>query len=229
MPDKTNIIIAIDGHSGCGKSTLAKAIAKKLHILYVDSGAMYRAITWYCLENHIGPDEIHKIISLLDQFKIDITSSDPQIILMNGKDVSETIRKKEIADLVSQVSTISEVRAHLVKLQREIAKETSVIMDGRDIGTVVFPHAQVKIFVTASLEIRSLRRYKESRSRGEKSSLKEITANLIMRDHIDSTRSDSPLRKAEDAIELNNSFLSREEQLEKTLEIIYIKTGLKSQ
>ncbi len=213
-----NLVIAVDGFSSTGKSTFAKAIAEKLGILYVDSGAMYRAVTLWALENEAVneglPDE-SEIISNLDSLEINFRKKNVNNQLyLNGEDREEDIRSMEVSALVSPVSKIPEVREKLVELQRKMSENRSVIMDGRDIGTVVFPRADIKIFMTADPEIRALRRYKELKEKGKEADLQEVIRNINERDHIDQTREVSPLRKADDAVTLDNSHMTPEEQME---------------
>ena len=219
--------IAIDGHSSTGKSTLAKEIAKHLQILYIDSGAMYRAITWYAIQQGIIKKDIldrEKLIASLPQIEVtfQLTDTYPAIVL-NGVNVEANIRTMEVANQVSKVAAIPEVRFKLVELQRKISENQSVVMDGRDIGTVVFPKAKVKIFMTASAEIRAKRRFEELQSKGQEVSLQEVYANVVQRDEQDSNRKDSPLLQAEDAILLDNSLLSKEEQFQKVMAILASK------
>jgi CMP/dCMP kinase len=219
--------IAIDGHSSTGKSTLAKEIAKHLQILYIDSGAMYRAITWYAIQQGIIKEDIldrEKLIASLPQIEVtfQLTATYP-VIVLNGVNVEANIRTMEVANQVSKVAAIPEVRFKLVELQRKISENQSVVMDGRDIGTVVFPKAKVKIFMTASAEIRAKRRFEELQSKGQEVSLQEVYANVVQRDEQDSNRKDSPLLQAEDAILLDNSFLSKEEQFQKVMAILASK------
>lgn len=215
------LVIAIDGFSSCGKSTLARDIAGKLDILYVDSGAMYRAVTLYFLDHNIhynDPPQLLKCLPKIDiQFKMD---NSQYHTYLNGKRVDERIRSQEVSDIVSDVAALSPVRRKLVQLQREMSTGNSLVMDGRDIGTVVFPRATVKLFLTADINVRTLRRLNELRKKGVKTNKKEVFQNIQKRDNIDSTREDSPLRKADDAILIDNSNMSRKEQLQIALEII---------
>jgi len=208
------INIAIDGFSSCGKSTVAQALARDLKLSYVDSGAMYRAVTLYAI--HIGLNEINfgDIVDHLNEIDIKCKWT-PQgnKIYLNNIDITDQIRTPAVQNLVSQISTLSAVRAFLVKEQKEMAIEGGVIMDGRDIGTKVLPEAELKIFMTADPEIRAERRMNELRANGIQITKEEVLANLQMRDHIDSTRSDSPLKKAEDARVLDNSHLTMDQQL----------------
>lgn len=205
------INIAIDGYSSCGKSTLAKALAKDIGYVYVDSGAMYRCVTLYFLEQHIDLQNSAEIERALKEIEIDF---EEQNVYLNGKDVSERIRSMEISNAVSRVSAIKAVRKAMVYLQQNIGKKQNLVMDGRDIGTTVFPDAQLKIFMTAHPMIRAQRRYKELLEKGQEVPLDDVMANLNMRDYEDTHREESPLVQAEDAIVLDNSFLTPTEQLE---------------
>ncbi len=219
------IIIAIDGHSSCGKSTLAKQIAQALGYVYVDTGAMYRAVTLFAIRNNLiknGTPDKEALISSLNDIKLSFELNDDNLpeIVLNGENVEKQIRSMEVSGLVSPVSVISEVRRYLVQQQREIAKNKGVVMDGRDIGTVVFPNAELKIFLTASPEVRAERRYKELIEKGTPASYEDVLANLQERDYIDSNRSDSPLKQADDAVLLDNSNLTREEQFNETMQLV---------
>jgi len=214
------IVIAIDGHSSCGKSTIAKAVAARFGYIFIDSGAMYRAVTLYALRNNLvtnGDVKKQELISALQQIKIEFrynSSFQKSDTYLNGENVEEEIRQLPVSQNVSPVATIAEVRASMVLLQKEMGKNKGIVMDGRDIGTVVFPDAELKLFVTASAEIRAKRRFDELTAKGETVSYAEILQNVQERDHIDSTREASPLRKADDALVLDNSNMTREEQLE---------------
>jgi len=218
QPDK-KLIIAIDGHSSCGKSTVAKDLAKKINYTYIDSGAMYRVVTLFALRNSLIADdkvEENKLANLLDQIFISFRYNEKKQrheTFMNEELVEDEIRTLHVSDKVSFIAKIRFVREKMVTLQRELSKAGGVIMDGRDIGTVVFPNADLKIFMTAEVEVRAIRRYKELKEKGEKISLNEIRENVKKRDFIDENREESPLRKADDAIILDNSQLSQEEQL----------------
>ena len=213
------LIIAIDGPAGSGKSTSAKLIAKKLGYVYIDTGAMYRAITYLALENEAINDE-SQIIELARKCKIDLNYRDGEVIVrLNDVNVSKEIRTAEVNSHVSDVSKISDVRKVLVEKQREMAaKGNGVVMEGRDIGTVVFPNADVKIFLTASLDIRANRRTKEYNANGSKVLMDDIRSNLSNRDKIDSSRDDSPLAKASDAIEVDTTNVTIDEQVNLILE-----------
>lgn len=204
------IIVAIDGYSSCGKSTLAKDLAKELNIKYIDTGAMYRAVALYAMENKINKKEL---IETLKNLKIDFHKKEGmQVVYLNGVEVEDKIRSLEVANNVSDIAQIKEVRAYLVDLQRELAKDNSVVMDGRDIGTVVFPNANLKIFMTASSKVRAERRYQELKVKQPNISIEEVVENITKRDFIDENREESPLKKADDAFVLDNSELSREQQ-----------------
>ncbi|MDP3470170.1 MAG: (d)CMP kinase [Daejeonella sp.] len=216
-----NIVIAIDGYSSCGKSTIAKALAKKLHFIYIDTGAMYRAVTLYFLRNKIDLNNPVAVNTALDNININLDNHNEQtLVLLNEEDVSEEIRQMPVSEKVSQVSAIKAVRTEMVKQQQRMGKSKNIIMDGRDIGTVVFPDATLKFFMTADPHIRAERRYKELINKGEKVSLEEIYENLALRDHQDTTREESPLSKAKDAIVLDNSTINQEMQLEFALTYI---------
>lgn len=212
------ITIAIDGFSSCGKSTMAKDLAHEIGYIYIDSGAMYRAVTLYCIENGLFEGKSidlevlgRRINDINISFELDAETGRPRTRL-NGKDVEDRIRTMEVSSRVSIIAAIGFVREALVVQQQAMGKEKGIVMDGRDIGTTVFPDAELKIFVTASAEIRAERRYKELQEKGEKADFAEILANVKERDRIDQTRTVSPLRQAEDAILLDNSNLSLSEQ-----------------
>lgn len=217
------IIIAIDGHSSTGKSTMAKQLAKALGYIYVDTGAMYRAVTLFALQKgYIGSniDALDLLIPELPlirlEFKYNATLGFSEMYL-NEVNVENKIRTLEVSSFVSQVSVIKEVRHKLVILQQEMGKQKGLVMDGRDIGTVVFPNAELKIFMTANSEIRATRRYKELLERDADISFEEVLENVRQRDYLDSTREFSPLRKAEDSVVLDNSAMNPEEQFQKAL------------
>ena len=212
------IIIAVDGFSSCGKSTMAKALARNIGYIYIDSGAMYRAVTLYCLDHGlIDGDTVDAdtLRSLMDDIQIEFRP-DPETgmtpTFLNGIDVEREIRSMRVSDKVSPVSAIPFVRMAMVAAQQKMGERKGIVMDGRDIGTTVFPHAELKIFVTASAETRAQRRVDELRAKGVDVDFDEVVANINKRDHIDQTRKESPLRKADDAIELDNSHMTIAEQ-----------------
>ncbi len=214
------IIIAIDGYSSCGKSTLAKALAKKLHYVYGDSGAMYRAVTLYFLENGVDWNDPTAVETALAHIEIHFERVDGQNhTFLNGRDVERDIREMRVSEAVSPVSTISAVRRAMVRQQQAMGRRRGIVMDGRDIGTVVFADAELKIFLTADPDVRTSRRHLELAAKGIDAEWDDIRHNLLERDRIDSTRADSPLTRAEDAIILDNTLLSEEQQLEKTLQM----------
>lgn len=229
MPQKINI--AVDGFSSCGKSTLTKALAKKLNYHYLDTGAMYRSITLFFLENNVDFDNPTAVEDALDKITIhfEIQPNGKSHVFLNNEDVEREIRTMRVSKQVSEVATISSVRSFLVKQQRVIAENKGVIMDGRDIGTVVLPNAELKIFMTADKEIRVKRRYEELLQKGMSVTMGEVKANLEHRDFIDSHRADSPLSKAKDAILLDNSHMTQEEQLEYVLGLVKGKLKVESE
>jgi cytidylate kinase len=211
------IIIAIDGHSSCGKGTLARQLALALGYKFIDSGAMYRAITLHLLNTGINPDDEQAVASVLPDITIDFSANietGRSDIWLNHKNVEKQIRTLKVADSVSQVARISAVRRYLVALQQKMGEEKGVVMDGRDIGTVVFPSAELKIFMTASPEVRAMRRFKELSDSGVVTSYDDVFANLKQRDLIDSNRKDSPLTMTGDYKLLDNSAISKQEQFE---------------
>jgi len=215
----SNIIVAIDGYSSCGKSTLAKALAKKLHFIYVDSGAMYRAVALYFLRNNIDLHSHEQIAEALKNIHLNFNSRDYQThITLNDEEVSDEIRLMPVSDLVSPVSAIREVRVEMVKQQQRMGQSKNIVMDGRDIGTVVFPHAQLKLFMTADPKVRAERRYKELLPKNPNITLEEVFENLAHRDYQDTTREESPLTRADDAIILDNTDLTPDEQLQFALD-----------
>jgi len=216
-----NIVIAIDGYSSCGKSTIAKALAKKLHFIYIDSGAMYRAVTLYFIRHQIDLNDPLLVEKALNSIHINFEYHNEQtFVFLNDEDISEEIRQMPVSERVSQVSAIKSVRTEMVRQQQRMGKSKNIIMDGRDIGTVVFPDATLKFFMTADPAIRAKRRYKELIAKGEKVSREEIYENLALRDHQDTTREESPLIQAADAIVLDNSTIDQETQLEFALSYI---------
>lgn len=210
----TKIIVAIDGYSSCGKSTIAKALAKYAGYTYVDTGAMYRATALFAQRMDLGED-LTRIIPLLNQIHVSfVQTSAGQHVTLNGEDVESQIRTLEIGNMASQISTIKEVRAFLVAQQQMMGKEKGIVMDGRDIGTVVFPAAELKLFLTASPEVRAERRYEELKAKGESPIYEEVLADVNDRDYRDTHRAESPLRQAEDAVVVDNSNMTREEQMQ---------------
>ncbi len=212
--------IAIDGYSACGKSSFAKRISREYRMLYIDSGAMYRAVTLYALrKGFISGEEIDRktLIKYLDFAEVTFEGKDDKgfpLVYLNGRDVEQEIRSMEVSARVSDISKIREVRERMVELQRELGRNRDVVMDGRDIGTVVFPDAEIKIFMTAEMEVRAERRYKELLEKGMDADMKAILKNLRERDFKDETRKESPLKRAQDAYILDNSYLTMEEQME---------------
>lgn len=216
------IIIAIDGLSGCGKSTTAKSVAKVLKYAYIDSGAMYRAVTLYFLNTHTNLNNIQEINQSLDRINIEfhLNGNDgSQRILLNGVDVENEIRGMPVTERVSEVSKIREVRQAMVSKQRKLGAQKGVVMDGRDIGSVVFPHAELKVFMSANLDVRAMRRLNELANKGYQADLDQIRENLAKRDYLDSTRVESPLVKAKDAVEIDTSDLLFEDQVARILEL----------
>ncbi|WP_125708622.1 (d)CMP kinase [Companilactobacillus zhongbaensis] len=213
--------IAIDGPASAGKSTIAKLIAKRLNFVYCDTGAMYRTVTLLAKDNQIDYGDMSSIVQLMDEHSIKFINKDEgQDVLLDDQNVSDEIRSEEITNNVSQVSAIKEVREKLVDMQRQLASDTDIVMDGRDIGTTVLPNADVKIFLIASVEVRAQRRYKENIERGINTSLKTLEDEIAARDYKDSHREISPLRKADDAIEVDTSNMTIEEVVAKVLEIV---------
>lgn len=221
-----NITIAVDGFSSTGKSTIAKQLAKKLGYVYVDSGAMYRAVTFFAMQNGFIDENDFNVTDFINQlpnihisFKFNNDLGFAEVYL-NDVNVEREIRTLKVSSFVSQVSAIPEVRYQLVKQQKQIGKDKGVVMDGRDIGTVVFPEAELKIFMNSSAETRAKRRYYELIEKGDDVSYEDVLRNVQERDYIDSNRKDSPLIKADDAIEIDNSNLTRDEQFEKALQLV---------
>ena len=208
------IIITIDGHSACGKSTLARQLAEKLHYGYIDTGAMYRAVTYYFLENRVNVQKTREVDIALNKIDIHFKNTvGGNRTFLNGVDVEDAIRKMFVSKSVSHVAAMSKVRKKVVKQQQEMGKLKGIVMEGRDIGTVVFPKAELKMFLTASEEIRTQRRFNEIKAKGQKVSANSIKKNLNERDHLDSTRKDSPLKQAKEAILIDNTNLTQREQL----------------
>lgn len=223
---KKRLTIAIDGYSACGKSTLAKDLAKSLDYIFIDSGAMYRGVTLYALKNGLIENDLvltERLIDSLGQVNLKFKKNkitEKNHLFLNGTDVEDEIRLPEIAALVSKVATIKEVREKLVSEQREMGKNDGVVMDGRDIGSVVFPNAELKLFVTAEPQIRAHRRLKEMLEKGIETTLDEVLSNLLERDETDRTRKESPLVQTKDAILIDTSHFTRDEQLEYVLNLI---------
>jgi CMP/dCMP kinase len=218
------MIIAIDGYSSCGKSTLAKQLAKALGYVFVDTGAMYRAVTLFFLQNKVDIKNPSEVINALDKIHIHFENlKGENTTFLNCINVETKIRSIEVSGFVSEVAALSPVRTKMVDLQRNMSGNHGLVMDGRDIGTVVFPQADIKFFITADPGVRAERRYKELTAKGQISTKEEILKNLQHRDHIDTTRDDSPLRQADDAILIDNSLLSIDQQFELALHMIKTK------
>ncbi len=219
------INIAIDGFSSCGKSTMAKDIAKKLKYLYLDTGAMYRTVTLYAIKNNIISTKHFnkkKLIEELNNINISFEYNNNELksdVYLNGKNIENEIRSLEVSNLVSEISQLPEVRQKMVKQQQQIAKDKGVVMDGRDIGTVVLPYAELKIFMIADAKIRAERRYKELTAKGDKVSLNDIIENINKRDYLDQNRKESPLKQAEDAVVLDNTHVTQHEQFQVVLDL----------
>ncbi len=216
--DLKKIIIAIDGHSSTGKSTIAKQLAKELEYIYVDTGAMYRAVTYYAMNNGFISEEHFDregFIAQLNEIQLSFVFNEDKgygEIYLNGKNIEEAIRTLRVSNFVSAVAAVPEVRKMQVKQQLELGKNKGIVMDGRDIGTVVFPEAELKIFMTASADTRAKRRYDELKAKGEKAQFAEVLKNIQERDYVDSNREDSPLKQAEDAVLIDNSNMDEKEQ-----------------
>jgi cytidylate kinase len=226
------IIIAIDGYSSCGKSTLAKQLAQKLNYIYIDTGAMYRAVALYALRNHILTQsnfDIQKLINSLPEIKVSFSynpNTNQSETYLGNENIEKEIRGIEVSNHVSKIAQIKEVRSKLVEIQREIGKQKGLVMDGRDIGTVVFPNAELKIFMTAHHKIRAKRRFEELQAKGDNVTLEDIEKNIISRDNDDTSRTENPLIQAEDAIIIDNSEISQDEQLIKALKYVSEKLSL---
>ena len=213
------IVIAIDGYSACGKSTTAKGVANILGYRYIDTGAMYRAVTLYFLDHHVSLTNPKEIAKALQNIHVSFNTNSKNVTetFLNGANVEKEIRKMRIAEYVSQVSAIKEVRADMVEQQRRMGKEKAVVMDGRDIGTVVFPHAELKFFMKADMSIRGFRRQQELLDRGQLVDLDEVIDNIIQRDKIDTNRKESPLRQADDAMVIDTSYITIDEQVDEVV------------
>ena len=220
------MIVAIDGPAASGKSTTAKMVAKKLKMTYLDPGAMYRAVTLALLRSNTDLDDYDSVCQVVDKLELDIYDQGAKTVLkLNGEDVSQVIRSMPVTENVSAVSAMKYVREAMVEIQRNIGKKTNCVVEGRDIGTVVFPNAEFKIFMVADIKMRAERRLKELHEMGEDWSLQEVLADLKMRDEKDSTRAHSPLKKAEEAIEIDTSMLSIDHQVEKIINIVIEKNN----
>lgn len=226
MSNTQKIIIAIDGHSSCGKSTLAKDLAKALNYIYIDTGAMYRAITLFFLDKEIDYNKTEFCNFALNQIEIGFENVDGNnLVTLNGEIVEDQIRTSRVANDVSEVAALASVRDFLKIQQQNMGIDKGIVMDGRDIGTVIFPDAELKLFVTASINIRARRRFDELIAKGSEVSLSDVSANLKKRDQIDSSRASAPLTKAIDAVEIDNSHITKVEQLE--LALNFAKSRLK--
>lgn len=215
------ISVAIDGPAGAGKSTLARAAAQQLGYIYVDTGALYRAIGYHAAKCGVDTANAAEVVPLLAQMNVELRFvQDEQRVFVNGGDVSDYIRTPEMSMIASQVSAMPPVRAFLFDLQRDIAKASNVVMDGRDIGTVVLPHAQVKIFLTASPEERAGRRWRELQEKGEAATLEEVLADVVQRDHNDCERAIAPLKQAEDAVVVDTTGIGKEQSVERLVAVI---------
>jgi CMP/dCMP kinase len=216
---KHPLVIALDGHSSCGKSSFAKTIAKTLGYIYIDSGAMYRAVTLFAMRNNLienGKAKVAELETLLPKIEIAFrfnSATQKAETYLNGENVEEQIRTLDVSNNVSEISTIKSVRERLVALQQKMGENRGIVMDGRDIGTVVFPKADIKLFMTASIEVRAQRRFKELQEAGKDGSFEEVAKNLASRDEIDQNRTESPLKKADDALILDNSNMTPPQQL----------------
>jgi len=234
MPKNSKITIAIDGFSSTGKSTVAKRLAKELGYVYVDTGAMYRAVTFYAVKHgFIGKENFNRkaLINKLNDISLEFVFNENigyAEMYLNGVNIEKEIRSLTISNFVSPVATVSEVRKYLVEIQRNMGKEKGVVMDGRDIGSVVFPDAELKIFLNADPKIRAERRLLELKEKGFEGDFDEILKNVVDRDRIDSTRSDSPLLKVDDAVEIDVSYINKEEQFQKVLDLALQRILLKS-
>lgn len=219
------IIIAIDGYSSCGKSTLAKSLAKELSYVYIDTGAMYRAVTLYMLRHRIDPNELSEdeLDEILDQIEINFLFNENKAqseTYLNGENVEEEIRGEEVSNEVSRISKVHIIRERMAHLQRGIGLKKGLVMDGRDIGTTIFPHAELKLFMTADPEIRAQRRYKEMKVKNKEVQLQNVRKNLELRDHDDLNRKESPLRQADDAVLLDNTNMDEKTQLEFVMQLV---------
>jgi cytidylate kinase len=220
------MIVAIDGPAASGKSTTAKMVAKKLKMTYLDTGAMYRAVTLALLRSNTDLDDYDSVCQVVDELELDIyDQGDKTVVRLDGEDVSQAIRSMQVTENVSAVSAVKYVREAMVEIQRNIGKKTNCVVEGRDIGTVVFPDAEFKIFMVADVKMRAERRLKELHEMGENRSLQEVMTDLKRRDEKDSTRSHSPLQKADEAIEIDTSMLSINQQVEKIINLVREKNN----
>lgn len=219
------IVIAIDGYSACGKSSTAKEVAAILGYRYIDSGAMYRAVTFYFQEHHIALTNPREVAKALEQIHISfkVNPKNGTDTFLNGLNVEKEIRKMRVSEMVSQVSTLKDVRTAMVDQQRRMGRERGIIMDGRDIGTVVFPTAELKLFMQADMNVRAFRRQKELLERGQLVDLDDVIENIRQRDEIDTTRAESPLRKADDAVEVDTTYVSFDEQVDEVVRLALAK------
>lgn len=234
MNSSNKIIIAVDGYSSTGKSTLAKHIAKEIGYVYVDTGAMYRAVTYYAMKNGLIDDDNFDVKGLIENLdKIELSFAfNPELgyaeVFLNGRNVESFIRSMEVSNKVSKVASIPEVREKLVEQQQKMSLSKGIVMDGRDIGTVVFPDAELKIFMTASAEKRAQRRFKEMTDNGVTIEYASVLENVTSRDHLDTTRADSPLVKADDAVEIDNSDMDVNQTFDLAMTYVHEKLGLKN-
>ena len=220
------MIVAIDGPAASGKSTTAKMVAKKLKMTYLDTGAMYRAVTLALLRSNTDLDDYDSVCQVVNELELDIYDQGAKtVVKLDGEDVSQAIRSMQVTENVSAVSAVKYVREAMVEIQRNIGKKTNCVVEGRDIGTVVFPDAEFKIFMVADVKMRAERRLKELHEMGEKRSLQEVMTDLKRRDEKDSTRSHSPLQKADEAIEIDTSMLSIDQQVEKIINLVREKNN----
>ena len=217
-----SVAIAIDGPAGAGKSTIAKRVAEELNFMYVDTGALYRAVALCAIQKNIEPDDSQRVSEMLSEIKVQLAFNYrfEKVVLLDGRDVSSRIRTPEVSMAASKISALPQVRAYLLDLQRDIAKENNVIMDGRDIGTVVLPDARVKIFLTASPQVRAERRYKELSEKGANVSFDEVLRDVNERDYNDSHRKTAPLKPAEDSVFVDTTDLDFEQSVEKIISVI---------
>jgi len=222
-----HIVIAIDGPAASGKSTIAKKLAEKLSYLYIDTGAMYRAIAFSWLETTQGQKDTDKDLVILTELlkQLDLVlENNSKIVKVNGRDLSDAIRSNQVSNYVSYIASFPVVRSRLVDIQRNIASNRSIVMDGRDIGTVVFPHAEIKIYMTASAEVRAARRFKDLEARNEPVDLQQLIEEIKSRDLQDSSRATAPLKKADDAVEINTDDLSIDQVVEKVLNLVRMQS-----